>query len=510
MLQLLAAALLLVAALACQPLIPAARCATDQDCPDGTDCNHVTGFCVTLVDVAAADGNAIDVVNADLGVRDRALADVSVGADQRVADSGSADLDSSEDAQIRDRAALDAGAPDQSVPDAPSPEGPIQDALYPDTAAPDTAAPDSADPDAAAPDTSAPDTAAPDSTAPDAAAQDASLSTVRRLKLIIDNRGNPEPLTDFPVLVRLDPNDVAAVSLSTTGDGIAFYDQEVDAALSFEIERWSQTATSYIWVRVPQITADSNTRFIWLYYGLSADVVPPPASDVWDPDFLGVWHLHQDSNSTSTSSLDFVSSASSSDAEGQIHMAQQFSEGTEGISTPDDSAPIMTGDLTASAWVAYDSLLGGEDGNPIISAYYVHGATATYPFYFAALDSGALMAYWNDSPQAGYAESSEAAPLGAGVWHHLAMTRADGELLFYCDGEQLGAPQVFERTTADRAPAVWLGADPFSPSTTFTDGRVDDARISSIARSPGWIRATYRAGTGAMVVPDIDEPSNQP
>lgn len=88
-----------------------------------------------------------------------------------------------------------------------------------------------------------------------------------------------------------------------------------------------------------------------------------------------------------------------------------------------------------------------------------------------------LYAFWSANPDSISVSSSATVPVAIGEWHHHAMTRVeDGDLIFYCDGEQLGATRQFTQTVASRAAAVSLGVDDFDAGSVHTRGRLDEAR----------------------------------
>lgn len=82
-----------------------------------------------------------------------------------------------------------------------------------------------------------------------------------------------------------------------------------------EIERWDQTNKSaQLWVKVPIILSDQPTD-IFLYYDETqedntsyvGDTGEWPAQQVWDDNFVGVWHMSQDPSITAPQILDSTS-----------------------------------------------------------------------------------------------------------------------------------------------------------------------------------------------------------
>ena len=86
-----------------------------------------------------------------------------------------------------------------------------------------------------------------------------------RRKLTFLN-GSWGSLTDFPVLLALDSSNIDYSKTMDAGEDLRFTDPD-GALLKYEIEVWDELGTSYVWVKVPEIDASSNSDFIWMYYG---------------------------------------------------------------------------------------------------------------------------------------------------------------------------------------------------------------------------------------------------
>ncbi|HEX2844469.1 MAG TPA: DUF2341 domain-containing protein, partial [Candidatus Limnocylindria bacterium] len=100
-------------------------------------------------------------------------------------------------------------------------------------------------------------------------------------------------LTDFPVLVSVTDPQIAAAALPG-GEDIVFTAGDGRTVLASEIESFTRTDNQLVaWVKVPSLSATTDTR-LYVYYGNPS---PPPAAPlpeaVWTASFLGVWHLHQ-------------------------------------------------------------------------------------------------------------------------------------------------------------------------------------------------------------------------
>src|SRR3990167_5443494 len=111
-----------------------------------------------------------------------------------------------------------------------------------------------------------------------------------------------ENLVNFPVLVKLSSSNIDYTKTQDSGQDIRFTDTD-GSDLAYEIEKWDETGTSWVWVKVPQIDINSSTDYIYLYYGNTSATDHQQATSVWDSNFSMIQHLketsgtHQDSTS---------------------------------------------------------------------------------------------------------------------------------------------------------------------------------------------------------------------
>ena len=98
-------------------------------------------------------------------------------------------------------------------------------------------------------------------------------------------------LENFPVLVRVSESSPAGFKYSDcqreNGIDLRFAD-EAGNILASEIETWNTNGTSCIWVKVPSLS--SSTK-ITGYYGWNL-APKAEASEVWDSDYVAVWHMN--------------------------------------------------------------------------------------------------------------------------------------------------------------------------------------------------------------------------
>jgi len=158
-------------------------------------------------------------------------------------------------------------------------------------------------------------------------------------------------LTNFPALVVLS-TAIQGFSYDQFQSGNAdlrFTDFN-GTELKYEVEKWDTTGSSYVWLRVPEIT---NNAVIFMFWGKSGVTEPSYRTDhsVWGDGFAGVWHMTNKyclNAAGSNYNIDTLSNESGiTDVQGKIGTAQSFvptSYGTAGDLDLDTN-------ITISAWV---------------------------------------------------------------------------------------------------------------------------------------------------------------
>ena len=102
-------------------------------------------------------------------------------------------------------------------------------------------------------------------------------------------------LTDFPVLIKFTHDDLKQAN-ENMGRDFVFTESDGITKLSHEIEQYDNTTGEIIaWVNFPTLDATSSTD-IYIYY--KGNTVGFNSADVWNDDYVLVWHLNQTSTGT--------------------------------------------------------------------------------------------------------------------------------------------------------------------------------------------------------------------
>ena len=324
-------------------------------------------------------------------------------------------------------------------------------------------------------------------------------------KLVFDNSGRTENLTNIPVLVTLNSGNIDYSKTQDSGEDIRFIDGTTGAELEYEIEEWNESGDSFVWVNVPQI--DGSSDHIWLYHNNGSASDAQYAAGVWDANYVGVWHLEEngsgaadeyvDSSGTGNHAQggDGAAGDTPSQIAGQIGTGQDFDGTSEFIAIPKVSNDF-NGDVgTASFWMTADA---------------VGSWMAALEMRVAGGFDNSMAMWWNDPSdfqityRAGGGFFNHAADeiTDNSDWHLVTQTWDAGadEAKQFVDGSQVG------NTETDLG--VWAGTIDIYPTIGANgavgrdgdwDGIIDEVRISTIARSPDWIAAQHLSMTDAFI-----------
>ncbi len=340
-----------------------------------------------------------------------------------------------------------------------------------------------------------------------------------RKAITLGAAGVVEDVTDFPVLVRIAADANLAALAQTDGDDIVFTAADGVTKLAHEIQSYDfATGELVAWVKT-DLSASTDTQ-IYLYYGNAAVSSQQDAANVWDDDYVGVWHLEEAPTGAlgeirdSTANANHGATEGAMDAAdsvaGRIGQALDFDEVDDLIRIPDSATLDGTAAAaTIEVWLQWDD---ADDGDHQIimtsSNRFTSGAKDGYEW--ASQGDGDHFFYPWGGADPNYVLGAN--PFANGTWHHVAVTmeHATRDVEIYVDGSPMSFTQDTLPTTwtslAD--PADWLwGGNPDRPDRYF-DGLMDEIRVSDAVRSQGWLQTSInnQANPGAFVTVGAVEP----
>ena len=300
-----------------------------------------------------------------------------------------------------------------------------------------------------------------------------------------------EALSGFPVLVRLStaiPGFRYADFRLPNGGDLRFTDASGNL-LPHEIDTWDESGVSTVWVKVPSLTANAT---IVAHYGC-ASPVRVDSSQVWDDDYVGVWHLGETGlplRESSGTSADFTRSCGDSiayAAEGVVGGAVDFlSENrTNAIAAVDHAALDGFPKGTFEVWTKQNDIAGKRG---ILSK----SAGNAFSYRISDGPSSAALYMPCDTKGTNLVNCGSATP-ALGVWNHLAYTfdttTASSNVESYLDGVRKDTKSVEIGAHAGNA-NLCLGTTQGGSAANFV-GQIDEVRISKTIRTEAWLKATH-------------------
>ncbi len=333
----------------------------------------------------------------------------------------------------------------------------------------------------------------------------------KRIKLDIDYTNKiGASVTWFPVTIHLkDANgDSTKVFLEVGANSrkIAITKADGETELKGEIDEWNYDAgtpansTAIIHASIDGWTIDEDTS-IYLYYdndhadNANIGTVPgsSPASDVWDGNFRGVWHLKE--AGVLKDSTPFTNPSISDNV---IHeVVAKIGKGIESDAvnervTVDGEAVSLkiTGHITVEGWLRSE-----PEMQPYLAS---KNYSAEYEFSLRIKASGYQWRFYRNSL---VGQITHQSPIE--TWFHAVAVDNGINTLFYEDGDLVGTTSRRDGVASDddlnfgNRPGIEVGAE----------AKYDEIRISASARSAAWIKGTYNAGNDSLLTYGEEETS---
>jgi hypothetical protein len=294
----------------------------------------------------------------------------------------------------------------------------------------------------------------------------------------IDNsKVENENFSNFPVLISLSSDSDLAVHALNNGDDIVFVNSAENVKLAHEIENFNgSTGALVAWVRVPTLYDNENT-VIYMYYGNPSASNQQNATGVWDDNYQGVWHMKDNSTSTTLDSTSNNNNGTKKAAgepaattNGKIDNAENF-DGTNDYVNAGNAASLNYGTtFTIESWfktsaIAWRWLVTKPGGS-----------------WFGISSGGNLD--WTRVSGIDYVSSAFVAN---GVWHHGVVTFDSGNLNLYADSVKVGTWSGVSLAVTSGTTYIGQRGD----AVEYFNGIIDEVRISNKARSKNWIYTEY-------------------
>jgi len=116
-------------------------------------------------------------------------------------------------------------------------------------------------------------------------------------------------LTNFPILVNITDTDIIS-KCQANGEDIRFYLDDNTTELYYEIEEWT-SAGANVWVNVTSLSSSGTN--INMYYGCGGCADGQDSENVWDSDYLMVYHFNDSTSGLHDSTSNHYTGTSNGD-----------------------------------------------------------------------------------------------------------------------------------------------------------------------------------------------------
>lgn len=313
--------------------------------------------------------------------------------------------------------------------------------------------------------------------------------------------GGPGDVVDFPVRVEV---DAALVGAEAIADPAALrFGDGAGTILPFDLETPLGAGPDprqplAAWVRMPPLSVESTVVF--LYYGGRPLTAPAEGSGVWSADFIEVWHLDGSGGVVGDRAFDTTDVDYDS---GLLGAAAHFNTTDSRLVTP--TLPVFPPTVTLSAWIRPDSW-GEADFGRVFDSRNGPGGGRGFSLLVAEVELnlrtvGFVMGCGNGDAE--WVGPDDAIALD--TWQHVAVTFGaeanDPVPVLYVDGVQLELEQVFGPQSCqvqEPLDRFAIGNIGDALSRAF-EGRIDEARVSSVPRDPTWIAYEHASAQPGFV-----------
>ena len=300
-------------------------------------------------------------------------------------------------------------------------------------------------------------------------------------------------LSNFPVLINLASDSNLVSFAQADGDDIAFVLDSDNTQLNHEIELYNDiTGELYAWVNIPSLSSTVDTM-IWMYYGNPSCSSQQNPEDVWDSDYVGVWHFSEESGIVYDSTSNDIDVSPTGDLTylqtGQVGNSLRFGGSNDFLSCSDKNALDLTGEFSVSLWFKPYSISSG-----------------------VILTKGKQVLYGNQNYQVGTGSAgtkmrvhigftnaeSNVHNMNINTWYYLSYTFDDStnDVTFYKDGDVFDTATLsIPMTTNDEIFMIGGGE---SNGNDWSTAFFDELRLSKTIRSQGWINTSYNMMNSPM------------
>ena len=190
--------------------------------------------------------------------------------------------------------------------------------------------------------------------------------------------------------------------------------------------------------------------------------------------------VHLDSTSNDN---DGIPNGNTLTASGKIDGAQDF-DGNDYVESPDSSSLDLTSEVTLSAWIRPTSTSGYDR----IVAKSHSSAGAPWTMYGLLFDNANhLRAEIASSGNQNAVDGTTVVPTN--TWTYATITYDGSNIRVYFNGSEDATPTALSGSIDTNNVPLSIGRSDYD--SDYFNGRIDEVRVSNMARSAAWIETSY-------------------
>ena len=305
-------------------------------------------------------------------------------------------------------------------------------------------------------------------------------------------------LTNFPVLVKLSTsiNGFKYSDFRQSNGGDLRFMASNGKLLPHEIDTWNPSGVSTVWVKVPYLTGTA-TKITACYGCANPPTVNP--KDVWDSNYVGVWHLGESAlplNESSKRSRDFSAAIGTGigyASTGIVGGAVNFGATGKGrmLDAADNTYLDGFTNCTIEAWTYLTARPTSGDKNV---AFLTKRNATNKEYSYCFFDDGSAtkvrVGVGTNMVDSGVSIAS----VSSNSWTHQVFTFNAGSTESYKNGANKKTGTSTATKLYAGAADLHLGNFQMGDARNFP-GKIDEVRISRSVRSADWVKATYETVT---------------
>lgn len=315
-----------------------------------------------------------------------------------------------------------------------------------------------------------------------------------RTKVSFANSTGTADLINQAVVVSFDSSRINYSRTQDQGQDLRFVDRD-GTVLSYEIEKWNESGTSKVWVKVPQIDKLSSTDYIWVYYGNSTATDAQNSAGVWSSGQEAVLHLTTVADSSSNS-FSLVETATAS-ANGKISNGRLFDGANSSLkfgTAASDLDNLFSTGGSISVWV-YPTSWGENGFGRIVDKS--NATSGSGNGWALLLDDGNVRFQQGFSGNAGAWDTNSTISLN--TWTHIVVTynssSSSNDPVIYINGSAASLTELSRPSgsaKSDAGIAMTVGNYAGAPSRTFA-GVMDEFQVNGNVLTSAEVSGLYRS-----------------